>query len=381
MFVLRKALIPAAVAFASLCAGQASAQSSWVLDTSRASIGTSFSGLNANQCGQRSTNANNYGNVWDCKSGTGQQQLTASAWSTSNGAGTTVYNGRYSSGSWQSSTSRYRTVFQDLGGGSFSYRTYDNGALISTVNSTTNVPAPNLRVSQHQQAPATGSWFSNAIMNDQGTSGFGATNRAEAIQSSSGGNHAFDSISPGLSDMILLQFDAATVLDQFRMGWIGTDGDISILRWTGDTAPSQLASPVSTAVTGDSELNLSAQKFDANTDGWVLMSHFGDVGTGTINTGFTEGSSWWLISTYNTTLANNVMACKNANNTNCSTGDDAFKIEFLKATNYTCPGTPTPGGNCTPPDIPGVPLPGSISLAGLGLAGLALHRRRRANLA
>lgn len=392
MSKLSQLVSPIAMAMFAMVSTSAWAQSTWTLDTSRAAVGTQFSSLSANQCAQGSTAANNYGNTWNCKSGSDSQQLTASAWSTDRGGityqgnvrETYVYTGYRSSttGNWVSNSS-YRTVLRPNTSGTWDYVTYDNsgnqvsqsGISSTGTRTQTQVSSISGLVSQYQAPSAGGGSFSSAFMNDQGSSGFGATNRTEAIRNSAGGNHAFDSVSPGLGEMVLLQFDSAVILNQFRMGWTGTDGDISILRWTGDTAPAQSTSPT-TAVSGDREVNLSAQQADGAMVGWELVSHFGNVGTATIGTGFSAASSWWLISTYNTTLAKNTMACSG-----CDVGNDAFKIEFLKVSNYTCPGTPTPGGNCTPPPSSGVPTPGSMALAGLGLGGLLLRRRRRQSAA
>lgn len=212
-------------------------------------------------------------------------------------------------------------------------------------------------------------------MSPQGTSGFGAASRLEGLPATSP-NHAFDSSTPGTADMVLLSFDKAVILSHFGFGWV-TDSDVSILRWTGDTRPTTADSATAPAV-GEKD-NLTGAMV-GTAAGWQLVGHYGDAGKTVRNTDATLASSWWLISTYNTSLfgGTGCTVFSGGPDGKCDGADDAFKLNFLKTANYTCPeGTLTPGGNCTkPPEAPGVPEPGTLALAAMAFLGLTVNRRR-----
>ena len=216
-------------------------------------------------------------------------------------------------------------------------------------------------------------------MSPQGTYGFGAASRLEGLPATSP-NHAFDSATPGTADMVLLSFDKAVILSQFGFGWVGTDSDVSILRWTGDTAPTTADSATTPAVGDKDNLTGDVVVGASTTAGWRLVGHYADAGTAKQLTSATLASSWWLISTYNTTLfGSGTCTDFNGGTETCDAdGKDAFKLNFLKTANYTCPeGTLTPGGNCTkPPETPGVPEPGTLALAAMAFLGLTVNRRR-----
>ncbi len=267
-----------------------------------------FSGsVSGNGCTQSATYAGDYNNSYNCTGSTGVT-ATASAWSADRGTGTDGLT-----------------------------------------------------------APASGQYYASAYMAQYGNSGFGAASRTELIGVLPP-DHSFDSLNPGTQDLMLLDFGSTSViLNQIGIGWKGgpwNQADITVMRWSGSSAPGRVttSSPRST----DGEQNLIST-------GWSLVGSYADLtpdstlpfGSSPANTGATQASSWWLISTFNTALNGGTTACKSSTGTNatCSQGNDAFKLNFISAT-------------VVPPPPPGkAPEPGSLALAGVALAGLFGVRR------
>jgi hypothetical protein len=303
-----------AVALAAALIGSAAhAQQTWNLVST---------GNTGGMCTQAGANANTFDNNYACNNGT--SSVTISAWSTDRGTGT---------GNAQAGTSATYTA--------------GNGA---------------------------GTTFANAFLTNQGTSGFGAANRSEGLNPGSP-NHAFDSIpnDPNRVEMMLLDFGSTNVvLNNIGIGWKnGTgSGDMTVMRWVG-------AKPAATtgAVTVGGNETLAAQRCTGGlvTGCWSLVGSYADVPSdgsapyGEVNT-LTNAtaamtSSWWMISTFNTALNGNSTTCRNATNTGnatCTAGNDAFKINFIRAT----------AGQ--------VSAPGSLALAGMGLFAAFMVRRRAA---
>jgi len=199
-----------------------------------------------------------------------------------------------------------------------------------------------------------GSGYANAFLSDQGGLGWGDKNRTEGLTATSP-DHSVDNITPGLADLLLLNFTSGpTALSGFRFGWSAGDSDAVVMRWAGAGSPIK-----ADGVNLDSTIG--------NT-GWVLVGAYADVGTGNLrSTGTTAGSSWWLISAFNTTMTGGSTACTSAAGaaTTCADGNDGFKLQYVT--------TAAPSRITT-----GVPEPTSVALAGLALFGIFAARRRNA---
>lgn len=325
--------------------GGAQAQSTWNV------YNGSSGGSGCSQKTGTGSNSGNYNNSWNCGSATaaGNTQagasMTASAWSTDRGYSTNS-SGTVTSNVWVRQSPYDRRVQLNSPGSG-----YVNQSL--TGSATT---------------------FASAYMSEQGTSGFGAASRTEGRGATSP-NHAFDSVAPGTTDMMLLDFGAVSVvLDKIGIGWKGSDADITVMRWTGATAP---ALTTGTTTTGGTPVggnqNLQGTLATSTMAGWELVGSFADLvkddttpfGGTAISTGAdpTKGSSWWLISTYSTTF-DTTGKCKGVDGKACTVGDDSFKLNFIA--------TLVP--KKTPPTE--VPEPGSLALAGIALAGVLGARRR-----
>lgn len=215
-------------------------------------------------------------------------------------------------------------------------------------------------------------WHS-AELTPQGSNGFGAGNRSEGLDASSP-DHSIDNIN-GKYDFIMVQFSSAVILEQFGVGWGASDSDATLMRWTGDAAPT-------TQNNGHSLINT------IGTGAWAFVNDYANVcknssgadATGTCDstksrraTGATQASSYWLISAYNTAMS--------GLDGFASETDDGFKLNFLQARSFACPnGTPTPGGGCGSNNT-NVPEPGSMALAVTAFLGLAITRRRKSGRA
>lgn len=229
-----------------------------------------------------------------------------------------------------------------------------------------------------QQAAATNAWY-NAFVSPQGSDGFGVGSRSEGTTPGSP-NHSIDNIHPGTYDFVMVQFSSAVILSQIGIGWAAGDSDATVMRWTGDSAPTF----------GTASASVGSNATLSRLGGWQLVGNYSNIcrdSNGTfltgssnncdsgghtnsrVDTGALGASSYWLISAFNNDMAPGV----HWTNTN-----DGFKLNFLKTSSFSCPGggSAGPGGGCTP-GRNDVPAPGSLALAGLGMLGLWATRRRR----
>lgn len=188
--------------------------------------------------------------------------------------------------------------------------------------------------------------FKSASMTYYAGSGIGIHSEKE---SSANPQHAMDN--NGATEAILVNFGSANfALDQVSIGWRSGDADVSILRYTGASAP---------LLTNSMMSNLKS------TEGWEWMGDFSTLTPGTAlsfnNTGEVKTASWWLISAYNTAYSGQPSSIGFGNN------NDYFKLSGFGGSIVTPPPPPPPAD---------VPEPGTFALVGIALLGFAAARRK-----
>jgi hypothetical protein len=152
--------------------------------------------------------------------------------------------------------------------------------------------------------------------------------------------HAMDN--NGRYDSIMFSFASAVQLKSITLGWVSTDSDISVLAYTGASAPSFS--------------NLSYSQLTAN--GWTVVGNYANVGQGTAKSINVNGvsASYWLIGAYNSVFG-------------LATGIDTYKNDYMKIAAL---------GATTPPPPPSqVPEPHTALLVGIGMLGLLRLRASR----
>lgn len=192
-------------------------------------------------------------------------------------------------------------------------------------------------------------------------------------------NHALDNgVSTNSSDKIdglgnteavMLSFGSSVVLSSVGIGYTYSgDADISVFRYIGSNT-------VAPALDGT-----KASLTDMQNAGWQLVGNYGDLAKDTtnpynlVNAG-NFGSSWWLISAYNSSYG-----AATAGRGSVDQGNDFFKIYAVAGTKCVSIGG---GSNCgAGPSGSKIPEPGSLALVSVGLVGaLGLRRRSLASRA
>ncbi len=184
-------------------------------------------------------------------------------------------------------------------------------------------------------------------------------------------NHAIDNAG-GNTEAVLLSFTSSQILTSIGLGYKNTDADISLWRYTGSSTPT---------VT-----NKGASYASMVAAGWELVGNYGDLSQDTsspynlvnnalspsgdpntnANAGTNSvGSSWWLITAYNSSYGG-------ATSGTVDQGNDFFKIYGVTTTACS-----TSTGNICSGSRTNVPEPGSLALAGLALGGVFFTRRRK----
>ncbi|WP_088285252.1 exosortase-dependent surface protein XDP1 [Ideonella sp. A 288] len=179
-------------------------------------------------------------------------------------------------------------------------------------------------------------------------SGFGMQGTGDA-------QHGLDNITN--KEAVVLKFDSSVILNQVKLGYVqsGFDSDVTLLRWNG-------------AATGPNMASMTPGNLIAS--GWELVGSYADIGTTTKSfTNTTKGSSWWLISAFNSTYGG-------AATTALTNSDDYFKLASVAGTKCISSGTvncgSSGGGNTGV-----VSEPASLALVALALVGAYGSRRRK----
>ena len=197
----------------------------------------------------------------------------------------------------------------------------------------------------------TGATFAGAYLSPNGAAGFGVKNAIEGINVTAP-DHALDN--NGQTDAMLLSFGVGNEisLSSISLGYINTDSDVSVLRYTKTVAPSINGKTISGLLS----------------DGWQLVGSYANLSGSSANAVNSTGlsSSWWLISAYNVGYGTSGAA----NGTGSAAANFDASADYVKLMSVA--GTATRiGGNLV------VPEPGTLALAGVAILGMFGARRRK----
>lgn len=226
---------------------------------------------------------------------------------------------------------------------------------------------------------STGTW-STATLTNQGTSGQGVCSTNDSPTGCGTPDHAVDNNVN--TEAVLLKFSSSVILSSIGLGWTNSSStvDIALFRWTGSGTPTGSGSPT-TPLVGQSAKDMT---------GWELVGEYGDMavdttpvyntvntnqanGSGTGGSG-NKGSSWWLISAYNSAFTATAAQTRDA--ATLDNGNDYFKL--FGVTGKACAGVA--GASCGT-STPRLPEPATLALVGVALTGVAGLRRRKAKIA
>lgn len=237
----------------------------------------------------------------------------------------------------------------------------------NTSASTATVQLAAAYVSNTSLAAGTGTWGS-ATLTNQGSLGQGVCSISDGSNGCVNPDHAVDNNVN--TEGVLLKFSSSVILSSIGLGWTNssTSVDVSLFRWVGAGDPTLL---------GANAKNMS---------GWELVGNYGDMkqdttpmynlvntnqanGSGAGGSG-NKGSSWWLISAYNSAFTG---ASQTRDGGTLDNGNDYFKLYGVTGT--TC--SKVSGADCGTGGRGTLPEPASLALASVALLGVLGVRRRR----
>jgi hypothetical protein len=251
----------------------------------------------------------------------------------------------------------------------------NGGTLTSGASGTSIVAGNSYGISGFANA-ATWTVNSSSTLQYYGGNGLGMSSDSTLTQAP---NHALDNgVSTNSSDKIdglgnteavMLSFGSSVVLSSVGIGYTYSgDADVSVFRYIGSNT-------VAPALNGT-----KASLTDMQNAGWQLVGNYGDfvydnsTPYNLVNAD-NLGSSWWLISAYNSSYG-----AATAGRGSVDQGNDFFKIYAVAGAKCVSTGG---GSNCgAGPSGSKIPEPGSLALVSVGLVGaLGLRRRSLASRA